>query len=112
MNSTDVKGKVILCERGRGIARIAKGVEVKNSGSAAMILMNPESDGFSTLADAHVLPTTHVSHAAGLKIIAYMNSTKTPLAAIVFKGTITGDLFAPSVICSPLEALTWQVMGP
>ncbi|PSS09738.1 Subtilisin-like protease [Actinidia chinensis var. chinensis] len=97
LNGTDVKGQVVMRERGGGIARIAKGEEVKNSGGTAMILMNPESDGFSTLANAHVLPTSHVSYADGLKIIAYINSTKTSLAAIVFKGTIIGDLFAPSV---------------
>ncbi|CAK9163111.1 unnamed protein product [Ilex paraguariensis] len=93
----NVKGKVVLCDRGGGIARIAKGEEVKNAGGAAMILMNQETDGFSTAADAHVLPATHVSYAAGLKIKAYINSTTTPVAAILFKGTIIGDPLAPTV---------------
>ncbi|PSS11470.1 Subtilisin-like protease [Actinidia chinensis var. chinensis] len=97
LNGTDVKGKVVLCERGGGIARILKGVEVKNAGGAAMILINEEPDGFSTAADAHVLPATHVSFAAGQKIKAYINSTKTPMAAILFKGTVIGDPFAPLV---------------
>ncbi|PPD90831.1 hypothetical protein GOBAR_DD12214 [Gossypium barbadense] len=59
LKGIDVKGKVVLCERGGGIARIAKGQEVKNAGGAAMILMNQETDGFSVSADVHVLPTTH-----------------------------------------------------
>uniref|UniRef100_A0A5B6YUA7 Subtilisin-like protease SDD1 n=1 Tax=Davidia involucrata TaxID=16924 RepID=A0A5B6YUA7_DAVIN len=97
LKDIDVKGKVVLCERGGGIARIAKGQEVKNAGGAAMILMNQETDGFSTEADAHALPATHVSNAAGLKIKAYINSTTTPMAAILFKGTVIGDPLAPIV---------------
>ncbi|KAA8522319.1 hypothetical protein F0562_013320 [Nyssa sinensis] len=97
LKGIDVKGKVVLCERGGGIARIAKGGEVKNAGGAAMILMNPESDGFSTESDAHVLPATHVSNAAGLKIKAYVSSTTTPMATILFKGTVIGDPLAPVV---------------
>ncbi|KAL3598989.1 hypothetical protein D5086_006907 [Populus alba] len=70
LEGMDVKGKIVLCERGGGIGRIAKGGEVKNAGGAAMILMNEEADGFSTNADVHVLPATHVSFVAGLKIKA------------------------------------------
>ncbi|KAG4135091.1 hypothetical protein ERO13_D08G194950v2 [Gossypium hirsutum] len=87
LKGIDVKGKVVLCERGGGIARIAKGQEVKNAGGAAMILMNQETDGFSVSADVHVLPTTHVSYCAGLKIKAYLNSTAAPTATILFRGT-------------------------
>ncbi|KAJ9173504.1 hypothetical protein P3X46_016627 [Hevea brasiliensis] len=97
LEDMDVKDKVVLCERGGGIARIAKGEEVKNAGGAAMILMNDETSGFSTIADPHVLPATHVSFAAGLKIKAYINSTKTPTATILFKGTVIGDPLSPAV---------------
>lgn len=97
LRNSDVKGKAVLCERGGGIGRIAKGQEVKDAGGAAMILMNDELNGYSTLADAHVLPATHVSYAAGLKIKAYINSTSTPMAAILFNGTIIGDSSAPAV---------------
>jgi subtilisin family serine protease len=97
LKDIDVKGKVVLCEQGGGIGSIAKGEEVKNAGGAAMILMNEESDGFSTEAEAHVLPATHVSHAAGQKIKAYINSTATPTAAILFKGTVIGNPLSPLV---------------
>ncbi|KAF2298922.1 hypothetical protein GH714_029121 [Hevea brasiliensis] len=96
LEGMNVKGKVVLCERG-GIGRIAKGEEVKNAGGAAMILMNDETSGFSTISDPHVLPATHVSFAAGLKIKAYINSTKTPTATILFKGTVIGDPLSPAV---------------
>ncbi|XP_050228015.1 subtilisin-like protease 4 [Mercurialis annua] len=97
LEGMDVKGKVVLCERGAGIGRIAKGDEVKNAGGAVMILMNDEPNGFSTIVDAHVLPATHVSFDAGLKIKSYINSTKTPMATILFKGTVIGDPSAPAV---------------
>ncbi|XLR07582.1 hypothetical protein S83_035520 [Arachis hypogaea] len=97
LSDTDFRGKVVLCERGGGIARIAKGDEVKRAGGAAMILMNDEISGFSLSADAHALPATHVSYAAGLKIKGYINSTATPTATILFKGTIIGNSLAPAV---------------
>ncbi|GLT64280.1 hypothetical protein SLA2020_367840 [Shorea laevis] len=53
--------------------------------------MNKELDGFSVFAEPHVLPATHVSYAAGLKIKAYINSTSAPTATILFKGTLIGD---------------------
>ncbi|GMN32449.1 hypothetical protein TIFTF001_003683 [Ficus carica] len=97
LQNADVKGKVVACERGGDVGRIDKGTEVKNAGGFAMILMNDKRDGFSTLADAHVLPATHVSFAASLKIKAYINSTSSPQSTILFKGTVIGDSHAPSV---------------
>lgn len=97
LKDIDVKNKVVLCERGGGVGRIAKGEEVKNAGGAAMILANQESDGFSTEADPHALPAAHVSFADGLKIKAYINSTATPTATLFFKGTVIGDSLAPFI---------------
>ncbi|CAI0414082.1 unnamed protein product [Linum tenue] len=92
-----VKGKIVLCERGGEIARIGKGQEVKDNGGAAMILMNDQPNGFDTLADAHVLPASHVGFVAGEAIKAYLNSTKSPKATILFSGTIFGNPNAPQV---------------
>ncbi|KAM5572672.1 subtilisin-like protease [Rosa sericea] len=93
----NVEGKVVVCELGGGIGRIAKGVEVKRAGGVAMILVNPDFAGYTTIADAHVLPATHVSYAAGVSIKSYINSTSTPTATILFKGTVIGDQLAPKV---------------
>ncbi|KAG6418838.1 hypothetical protein SASPL_121044 [Salvia splendens] len=97
LNKTDLRGKVVVCEVGGLITRIDKGIAVKNNGGAAMILVNPESYGNLTLAEAHVLPATHVSYADGLKIKTYINSTTAATAPIVFKGTVIGDDRAPVV---------------
>ncbi|PRQ23942.1 putative cucumisin [Rosa chinensis] len=92
-----VEGKVVVCEVGGGTGRIAKGVEVKRAGGVAMILVNPDFAGYTTIADAHVLPATHVSYSAGVSIKTYINSTSTPTATILFKGTVIGDQLAPKV---------------
>ncbi|KAL2547391.1 Subtilisin-like protease SBT1.2 [Forsythia ovata] len=97
LNKTNViKGKIVVCESG-GIERIAKGQAVKDAGGAAMILVNSERYGNTTVAEAHVLPATHLSYADGLKVKAYINSTLNPVAKILFKGTLIGDDRAPVV---------------
>ncbi|TMW88872.1 hypothetical protein EJD97_017966 [Solanum chilense] len=96
LNNTNVMGKIVLCVAGI-TAGVDKGIAVKAAGGAAMIIMNPESWANTTLAEAHVLPVTHVTYADGLKIQAYINSTTTPTATIAFKGTKIGDNRAPVV---------------
>nr|A9QY40.1 RecName: Full=Subtilisin-like protease 1; Short=SbtM1; Short=Subtilase 1; Flags: Precursor [Lotus japonicus]BAF95755.1 subtilase [Lotus japonicus] len=97
LRNINVKGKVVVCDLGGGIPFIAKGQEVLDAGGSAMILANIENFGFTTLANAHVLPAVHVSYAASLAIKAYINSTYTPTATVLFQGTIIGDSLAPSV---------------
>ncbi|CAL1401225.1 unnamed protein product [Linum trigynum] len=97
LNKLDVKGKMVVCEMGGEIRRLDKGIEVKSHGGAAMILINNVANGFTTLADAHELPTSHVNYEAGLAIKAYINSTSTPTASIIFKGTVIGKQEAPQV---------------
>ncbi|KAM5572676.1 hypothetical protein ABKV19_012628 [Rosa sericea] len=93
----NVEGKVVVCERGGGVGRIAKGEEVKRAGGAAMILLNQITDDYSTLADAHVLPATNVGFQAGLSIKTYINSTTTPIATVYSPRTEIGDALAPMV---------------
>ncbi|KAF5954446.1 hypothetical protein HYC85_007302 [Camellia sinensis] len=93
----NLKGKVVLCEAGGDIENVKKGQAVKDAGGVAMIIMNQERDGFTILAEAHVLPATHVSYIAGQYIKEYIKSTKIPTSTIVFKGTIVGDKLAPMV---------------
>ncbi|KAK4389373.1 Subtilisin-like protease SBT1.7 [Sesamum angolense] len=97
LNNTDVKGKVVLCVGGGGVSRIAKGQTVKDAGGAAMIVSNDAVTAYDIKPDAHILPAAHVSYAAGQKIKAYINSTSTPTATIIFKGTVLGTKSAPMV---------------
>uniref|UniRef100_M1AXP2 Serine protease n=1 Tax=Solanum tuberosum TaxID=4113 RepID=M1AXP2_SOLTU len=90
-------GKIVLCQVGGGISRVGKGQVVKNSGGVGMIIINEKGDGITTFANAHVLPALDITYANGMKILAYMNSTKKPVARITFQGTIIGDKNAPVV---------------
>ncbi|PHT96116.1 hypothetical protein T459_03998 [Capsicum annuum] len=92
-----VKGKIVLCQVGGGFNRIEKGQTVKNAGGVGMILINRPQDGFTTSADAHVLPALDVASSDGNKITDYMKSTKNPVARITFQGTIIGDKNSPVV---------------
>ncbi|CAI9759422.1 unnamed protein product [Fraxinus pennsylvanica] len=78
-----------------GNLAIEKGQAVKDSGGAAMILVNNERYGNTTNAEAHVLPATQISYADGLKVKTYINSSSNPVAKILFKGTLFGDDRAP-----------------
>ncbi|PPS06312.1 hypothetical protein GOBAR_AA14333 [Gossypium barbadense] len=111
LKDVDVKGKVVLCERGGDIGRIDKGQEVKDNGGAAMILMNDKLNGFSTIADPHVLPATHVGYETGLSIQKYINSTMNATATIIFKGTVLGKQTAPEVTSFSSRGPSLQSFG-
>ncbi|KAG0472548.1 hypothetical protein HPP92_014405 [Vanilla planifolia] len=93
LNDVDVKGKIVVCNRGGGMARVQQGAVVKSAGGAGMILAASQDDGYTTLADAHVLPASHVSFADATKIKAYIKSTSSPTAAIIPRGTLIGHGF-------------------
>jgi len=97
LKDVDVKGKVVLCESRGFSGAVDKGQEVKYAGGAAMILMNAESFGNITTADLHVLPASDVTYADGLSIKAYINSTSSPMATILFEGTVFGVPYAPQL---------------
>ncbi|KAH6777466.1 hypothetical protein C2S51_008778 [Perilla frutescens var. frutescens] len=97
LNNTDVAEKIVLCEVGGGTTGVSKGQAVKDAGAAAMILINTKRQGFTTSADAHVLPAANVNYADGLQILDYINSTSSPTARIVFNGTVIGDKNSPIV---------------
>ncbi|KAL3647239.1 hypothetical protein CASFOL_008207 [Castilleja foliolosa] len=97
ISSLGVKGKVVLCDGAEDIEPLDQSWEVNDSGGAAAILANQEQDGFITYAEDHFLPAAAVSYMAGLQIKAYIKSTKSPKATILFKGTIFGDPLAPIV---------------
>ncbi|CAN0908699.1 Subtilisin-like protease 3 [Linum grandiflorum] len=56
LGKLDVKGKIVVCEIGGQIKRLDKGIEVKNNGGAAMILINNVAYGFTTLGPSQSSP--------------------------------------------------------
>ncbi|PIA27387.1 hypothetical protein AQUCO_07800019v1 [Aquilegia coerulea] len=89
-----VKGKILVCLRG-GNARVDKGVQAKLAGAVALILANKEVDGNDILADAHVLPATHISYSDGLAVFKYLNSTKSPVGYVMPAQTVLNTKPAP-----------------
>nr|CAD1844559.1 unnamed protein product [Ananas comosus var. bracteatus] len=86
---------MVVCDRAG--PRIEIGAAVKEAGGAALVILNKETDGCTTLAEAHYLPASDVSYINGSKILSYMNSTHKPLGTISFQGTSLGTSPAPVV---------------
>ncbi|CAN0841384.1 Subtilisin-like protease 1, partial [Linum grandiflorum] len=97
LKNIDVTGKIVLCHIGGNTYSLDKGVEVKANGGVGMILINGLVEGFTTEAEAHVLPTSQINYKDGLAIKAYLNSTSSPTAAISFQGTLIGKSRAPQI---------------
>ncbi|KAK4435026.1 Subtilisin-like protease SBT1.2 [Sesamum alatum] len=97
LDGTDIRGKIVVCDIGGGVSRTGKGEAIRSAGGAAMIMVNNEHIANTTIAEAHVVPATHVSYEDGLRIKAYINSMRAPVATIRFAGTVFGDNRAPVV---------------
>lgn len=78
LDPSKVAGKIVACERGVS-GRVEKGGIVKAAGAAGMILANNAASGAELLADPHLLPATMITYTDGLKLFAYINSTRSVL---------------------------------
>ncbi|KAJ3705137.1 hypothetical protein LUZ61_008842 [Rhynchospora tenuis] len=96
LDSNQVRGKIVVCDRGVN-GRVEKGKVVLEAGGSGMILVNQQEDASSTNADFHVLPVSHVSYADGNKIKDYIRSTKQSTATFLFKGVEFNAPNAPSI---------------
>ncbi|KAH6818158.1 hypothetical protein C2S51_001761 [Perilla frutescens var. frutescens] len=99
LEKADIRGKIAVCQMG-AVLRADQGAAVKEAGGAGMILPNLPQYAYMTFPEADSLPASHVSFDAGLKIKDYYlnsNSTSTPMAKILFKGTVMGDGHAPAI---------------
>ncbi|KAL5802079.1 hypothetical protein ACOSQ4_030384 [Xanthoceras sorbifolium] len=77
LDQRKVKGKILVCVRGEN-GRVEKGYVAAKAGAVGMILANNEESGNEVLADAHLLPASHINFTDGQSVFAYINSTKTP----------------------------------
>jgi subtilisin family serine protease len=57
-------GEIVVCQRGTQ-ARVAKSNNVRLAGGGGMVLVNMPSDGESTVADQHSIPSTHLGFTRG-----------------------------------------------
>ncbi|KAL3291252.1 subtilisin-like protease SBT1.7 [Colletotrichum asianum] len=88
LDPAKVAGKAVVCIRGQN-GRTEKGGVVKSAGGRAMVLVNSETDGEGTIADAHILPALHLAYSDGSEVEAYAK-TGNGTAVIDFEGTRLG----------------------
>ncbi|XP_065009348.1 subtilisin-like protease 4 [Musa acuminata AAA Group] len=95
----DVSGKIVVCFTGE-IENIEKGKVVYKAGGAAMIIINRKNEGYTTDAEAHVLPASHLTYEDGLKVLEYyLAAMDSAMATIVFEDTVFGQRPTPAVAC-------------
>jgi subtilisin family serine protease len=68
LDAAVVTGKVVVCQRGV-TARVDKSRAVEQSGGVAMVLLNTEPAEID--ADLHAVPTVHIDHADGERLLRY-----------------------------------------
>ncbi|CAH9096593.1 unnamed protein product [Cuscuta europaea] len=94
LSSRQVKGRIVVCERGSN-GKAEKGEVVKRAGGSGMIILNRETDGEEVYADPHLLPATGLGASPAIAIKQYINNTnnsiKTATASIKFLGTVYGN---------------------
>ncbi|CAL9157288.1 unnamed protein product [Musa hybrid cultivar] len=97
LKTIDVRDKIVLCSAGQ-TEEVDKGKAVSEAGGAAMIIMNRKKDGYTTSAEAHVLPVSHLSYEDGSKFLAYFKSQESSsTATIIFGGTVLEQRPSPAV---------------
>ncbi|KAK9052748.1 hypothetical protein SSX86_029378 [Deinandra increscens subsp. villosa] len=74
-----VQGKILVCLIG---GNVYSGTQAALAGAAGMILCNDKAHGDQIIPAAHVLPATFITYADGLRLYAYLDSTKEPLGYI------------------------------
>jgi subtilisin family serine protease len=71
--NTFTGGEIVVCDRGV-VGRVQKGQNVKDAGGKGMVLANDPPNGDSLIADPHVLPAVHISHADGVTLKNWLAS--------------------------------------
>ena len=86
---TWTNGEIVVCDRGQ-IARTDKGVNAAAGGAGGMVLTNLAGDANSINADAHVIPTSHITYADGENLKAWL-ATGTNHMASISEGVYVND---------------------
>nr|BAJ93872.1 predicted protein [Hordeum vulgare subsp. vulgare] len=89
LNPTMVAGKIVLCDPGVN-GRTEKGFAVKLAGGAGAVLGSEEAQGEQARTSAHVIPISAVTFSAAEKIKKYLRTQASPVATMVFHGTVVG----------------------
>ncbi|MCO6451519.1 MAG: S8 family serine peptidase [Caldilineales bacterium] len=107
-------GEIVVCDRG-GIARVAKGSNVKAGGAGGLVLVNT-LPGESVNADAHFIPAVHLDNDQGDLLKAWLATGTGHTASI--QGTLfdfapaNGDIMAGFSSRGPVTITTNSVIKP
>ena len=91
LDPVKVNGKIVICTRGNN-ARVDKSLAVANAGGVGMIMMD---NGSGLVAEAHSVPTVHVTTADGAAIKTYaLTAGATASIGTFFIGTTAAPIMA------------------
>ncbi|RCV12151.1 hypothetical protein SETIT_2G246500v2 [Setaria italica] len=114
LDKAKVKGKIVVCIRGKN-ARVEKGEAVRRAGGVGLVLANDEASGNEVIADAHVLPATHITYTDGVALLAYLNSTRSASGYITVPYTALDTKPAPFMAAFSSQGpntVTPQILKP
>ncbi|KAM0908673.1 hypothetical protein ACQ4PT_015298 [Festuca glaucescens] len=114
LDKTKVKGKIVVCMRGKN-ARVEKGETVHRAGGVGLVLANDEATGNEMIADAHVLPATHITYSDGIALLAYVNSNRLASGYITVPSTALETKPAPFMAAFSSQGpntVTPQILKP
>ncbi|KAL6656210.1 hypothetical protein ACP70R_007036 [Stipagrostis hirtigluma subsp. patula] len=114
LDKAKVEGKIVVCLRGKN-ARVEKGVAVRQAGGVGLVLANDEASGNEMIADAHVLPATHITYSDGVKLLAYLKSNRSASGYITVPSTALDTKPAPFMAAFSSQGpntVTPQILKP
>ncbi|KAJ4758221.1 Subtilisin-like protease [Rhynchospora pubera] len=94
LDPAKVKGSIVICTRGIN-ARVAKGEAVLQAGGVGMVLINSNITGNEIIADAHVLPATHITYSEGQILLSYIKPNSKELGYVTKPETVLNTKPAP-----------------
>ncbi len=87
---TFTANQIVMCDRG-AIARVQKGINVRDGGAGGLIFANIDGGATSVVADPHVLPAIHVNAENGNLLRAWLNDGGAGHTGTITASEITHD---------------------
>ncbi|KAF8752681.1 hypothetical protein HU200_011921 [Digitaria exilis] len=96
LKGVDVRGKIVFCDRSESVSM--RGQMVRDAGGVGIVMFNGVDEGGVTYPQGNVtIAAARVSHADGVKIMAYLNSTSNPTAGLHFTGVVLDPSYRPAI---------------
>ncbi len=106
-------GEIVLCDRG-SIARVAKGINVRDGGAGGFILCNVDGGAAFLADDPHVIPGIHITAEACGPVRDWLSTGSGHMATIDETGPVIyddaeGDVMANFSSLGPYPDMEWLV---